>query len=214
MSHDVVDWVAVRLVEKEKLEVVGRTAEGFLIVRSQNDYEFVVAVLGVRNVIRLPDVAPLFAGATTPQFVVNVPSATLWAGAAIDHIHQAPAAFGTLGDVSRAASTDDAPSYRDKNMSFFINAMRQHSNVSRVSYVFDRVLKADRKAGASLSVAVVDAYNLSAEDVRHAKERFGDFDIVVKSSSHGSITHQADEAAQTMGVEALTFGGLMRRLAK
>lgn len=214
MNSNVVDWVADKLAEKEKLEIVQRTPDGLLIVRAHDDYEFSVAVLGVRNVIRQGDVAALFEGGVKPEFLVNVPSSTLWSGCAIDFIHQAPAAFGTLGDVSRAASTGDAPSYRDKNMGFFINAMRQHSNVSSVSYVFDRVFKAERKAGRSLTVAVVDAYNLSAEDVRNARDRLGDFDIVVKSSSHGSITHQADEVAQSMNIEALTFGELMRRLAR
>jgi hypothetical protein len=214
MSNNVVDWVAEKLEEKEKLEIVRRTPESILIVRAQDDYEFAIGVLGVKGVIRVSDVTPLFEGVTKPQMVVNVPSATLWSGATIDFVHQAPAAFGTLGDVSRAASTGDAPSYRDKNMGFFMNAMRQHSNVSAVSYVFDRVFRADRKSGFSLTVAVVDAYNLSAEDVRNAKDRYGDFDIVVKSSSHGSITHQAEEAAESMKVEVSTFAGLMRRLAK
>lgn len=214
MSNNVVDWAAGKLVEREKLEILDRTADGILIVKGHAGFEFPVAVIGAREAVRLSDVEPLFQGPTRPQLVVNVPSATLWTGAAINFVHAAPASFGTLGDVSRAAATDDVPSYRDKNMGFFINAMKQHSNVVRVSYVFDRVFRADRKAGQSLTVAVVDAYNLSAEDVRHAKERFGDFNVVVKSSSHGSITHQADEAAQSMGVEALTFGGLMRRLAK
>ena len=99
-------------------------------------------------------------------------------------------------------------------MGFFIKAMRQHKNVSSVSYVYDRVFKADRKHGSSLTVAVIDAYNMSAEDVRNAKDQFGHFDIVVKSSSHGSITHQADAAAKSVNAEALTFGELMRRLAK
>ena len=173
-----------------------------------------MAVLGVQDVIRLSDVAPLFSGSTRPEFVVNVPSKSLWNGSAIHHIHAASAAFGTLGDVSRAASTGDAGSYRDENMGFFIKAMRQHKNVSSVSYVYDRVFKADRKHGSSLTVAVIDAYNMSAEDVRNAKDQFGHFDIVVKSSSHGSITHQADAAAKSVNAEALTFGELMRRLAK
>jgi hypothetical protein len=55
---------------------------------------------------------------------------------------------------------------------------------------------------------------MSAEDVRNAKDRFGHFDAIVKSSSHGSITLQADAAAESMGAEALTFRDLMRRLAK
>lgn len=66
----------------------------------------------------------------------------------------------------------------------------------------------------TLTVAVVDAYNLSAEDIRNAKDHLGEFDIIVKSTSYGSITLQAEEAAQTMNAEALTFGHLMKRLAK
>lgn len=212
MSKKVTDWVAEKLETNEKLEIVGRTPEDFLIVQSKDGYTFLSAVLGVQNVITLSDVEELFAGANKPQFVVNVPSKTLWSGDAIRHVHAASAAFGSLGDVSRAASTGDAGSYRDKNMGFFINAMKQHSNVSGVSYVYDKVFMADRANGTSLTVAVIEAYNMSAEDVRNAKARFGHFDVVVKSSSHGSITNQAEAAAKSMGAEALTFGDLMRRL--
>lgn len=216
MSKNVTDWVAEKLVasESEGLQIVERTPEDFLVVRSKDDYTFPVAILGVQNVIELLDVEPLFAGVTKPQFVMNVPSKTLWSGNAIRRIHAASAAFGTLGDISRAASAGDAGSYRDKNMGFFINAMKQHSNVSSVSYVYDRVFRADRNIGSSLTVAVIDAYNMSAEDVRNAKDRFGHFDVVVKSSSHGSITNQADAAAKSMSAEALTFGELMQCLAK
>lgn len=212
MSNNATNWVADKLATTEGLAIVDRTPEDFLVVRSNDGYTFFVAVLGVKNVIELSDVEPLFSGATKPQFVVNVPSKSLWSGAAIHRVHAASAAFGTLGDVSRAACTDDAGSYREKNMSFFINAMKQHSNVSSVSYVYETVFKADRKIGASLIVAVIDAYNMSAEDVRNAKVRFGHFDVVVKSSSHGSITNQAEAAASSIGAQALTFGELMRRL--
>lgn len=213
MSNNATNWVADKLATTGGLAIAGRTPDDFLIVKSNDGYTFLVAVLGVKNVIELSDVAHLFAGTTKPQFVVNVPSKTLWSGAAIHHIHAAFAAFGTLGDVSRAADTDDVGSYRERNMGFFINAMRQHSNVSSVSYVYETVFKADRKSGGSLIVAVIDAYNMSAEDVRNAKDRFGHFDVVVKSSSYGSITNQAEAAAMSMGAQALTFGGLMQRLA-
>jgi hypothetical protein len=214
MSRNASDWVAEKLVATEGLQVVQRTPEGFLVAQSKGRYSFPVAVLGVQDVIEQSDVEPLFAGPTVPMFVVNVPSKTLWSGNAIRRIHAASAAFGTLSDIARAADTEDAGSYRDKNMGFFINAMRQHGNVSGVSYVYERVFRADRKIGSSLTVAVIDAYNMSAEDVRNARDRFGHFDIVVKSSSHGSITHQADAAAKSIGADALTFGQLMGWLAK
>jgi len=92
--------------------------------------------------------------------------------------------------------------------------MRQHSNVTCVSYVYNSVFKIDRVSGESLTVAVIDAYNMSAEDVRNARTRVGEFDIVVKNTSYGSITQQAEAAAASMGAQALTFKELMRRLAR
>ena len=214
MSSNVTDWVAEKLVTNDKLEIVSRMGANLLAIKARDDYEFLVAVLGVKGVVELSDVTPLFVAADKPQLVVNVPSKALWSGAAIQHIHANHAAFGTFGDVSRAAYIEDAGSYRDKNMGFFVKAITQHSNVSGFSYIYESVFKAERKIGASLVVAVIDAYNMSAEDVRDAKTRFGHFDIVVKSSSHGSITHQAETAAKSMAAEALTFREMMRRLAK
>lgn len=213
MSTNVTDWVVDKLATPGGLVIVERTPENFLVVRSRNDYMFVVAVLGVQDVIGLSAVEPLFNGTTKPQLVVNIPSKSLWSGAAIDRIHAESAAFGAFGDISRAAGTGRAGFYREKNMEFFINAMKQHSNVSNVSYVYETVSKADRKIGASLIVAVIEAYNMSAEDVRNAKARFGHFDVVVKSSSYGSITDQAQAAAKSIGAQALTFRQLMGRLA-
>lgn len=214
MSKSATDWVAAKLSASEGPEVVGRTPENWLIVKSDQNSTFLVAVLGVQSVIELTDVEPLFSSASKPQLVVNVPSKAPWSGAAIDRIHSAAAAFGTLGDISRAASAENAGAYRDKNLGFFINAMKQHSNVSSVSYVYERVFLAKRKVGSSLIVAVVDAYNMGAEDVRNTMERFGRFDIAVKASSYGAVTQQAHAAARSMGAEALMFGELMQRLAK
>lgn len=211
---NVTTWVADKLAANQHgVMVVGRTPEDLLVVGT-NDYTFSVAVLGVQDIVQVSHVQPLFVGGNKPQLVINVPSKTLWSGAAIDFLHSVPAAFGTMGDIERAAQTKAAELFRDKNMGFFIRAMEQHNSVSAVSYVYDSVFRVDRWDGASVTVAVVGAYNLSAEDVRNAKTRVGHFDVVVKASSHGSITHQASAAAVSMGAEALTFGELMARLGK
>jgi hypothetical protein len=212
MNGNLTDWVAGKLTAEHRLEIVGRTAQDFLLVKSDKGFEFAAAVLGLKATIRASDVVHLFSGPKKPRLVINVPSKTLWSGGAIEQIHAEDAAFGKLGDVARAASLDDPGSFRNKNIGFFINAMEQHRNVSSVSYVYDSVLNVDRILGASLTVAVIEAYNMSAEDVRDARARFGFFDVVVKSSSYGSVTDEAVAAAQTMGAKALTFGELMGRL--
>lgn len=214
MSGDTTGWVAGKLAERKDVEVVARTSEGLLVVRSRKGYTFAVAVLNVPSgkVIGRADVDPLFSGNTQPQLVVNVPSKTLWSGAAIDRVHAASASFGTLGDVARAAATGDAGSFRDDGMGFFIQGIEQHSNVEGISYVYDSVIRAERKRGDSVTVAVVDTYNMSAEDVRNTRARVGHFDVIVKASSYGSISAPAQAAAMDMGALALRFRDLMKRL--
>jgi hypothetical protein len=209
------DWVVEKLDEyKDRLSILDRTPDDLLVVRAKDGYSFSVAILGVQNIVNVSHVRPLFTVAGKPQLVVNVPSKTPWSGAAIDFVHSVPAAFGRMGDIARAAETRAAELFRDKNMAFFINALEQHRNVSRVSYVYDSVLQVDRIIGASVAVAVIDTYNMSAEDVRNARNNVGHFDVVVKSTSYGSITEQAVAAAESMGAHVVKFAGLMKLLVR
>jgi len=211
--NDATRWVKNKIRETQNgISVSGQTPNGLLILQDSTSYSFRLAVLGISDVIRLPHVQPLFGEEDEPDMVINVPSKTIWSGDAIRFIHKSGASFGTFGDIERAAAGEIASSFRNKDMSFFIRAINQHQNVEECSYVYDCVFKATRRRGAPLTIAVVAAYNLSAEHVRTARTRFGHFDVIVKSSSHGSITSQASTAANSMGAEALTFGNLMKRL--
>lgn len=214
MSDDVTGWVAGKIAATGEFEAIELTPEGFLSITSNRAGNFLLAVLGVKGVVERSHVEPIFAGKVKPEFVVNVPSKTKWGGSAIHRIHSENAAFGTLGEVSKAASSKSVGWYRNKGMEFFINAMIQHNNVRDVTYVYENVFFVGRKVGEPLTVAVIEAYNMSAEDVRNARAQLGAFDIVVKSSSYGSVTTNASEAARSMGAEALTFKELMVRLAK
>lgn len=210
----ITDWVAERIDSNHGVSVVERTAEDFLILKADGRPPFPAAVIGVKDVIRREDVAPVLSLETKPQFVVNVPSRTLWSGAAIRMIHATPAAFGTLGELLKAANAGNVPQYRNKTWDFFERAIRQHSRVCDVSRVYGEVFEAQRLTGGSVTIALVDAYHMSAEDVRNARDRFGEFDVAVKISSYGSITDEAEEAARSIGAEAVTLKGLMRKLAQ
>lgn len=214
MSGSIVDWAASKIDPTDGLSVIGRTSEDFLMMEYRGGPHFPVAVIGVREVILVHHVQPLFSYVTKPQIVVNIPSKTLWSGEVISLIHDAPAAFGTLGDIRRAASTGDVPSFRNKNWDFFERGIRQHSKVREVSRIFDEVFDAKLKNGTTPRIALVDGYHVSAEDIRNARDRFGRFDIAVKKTSYGSITDAADTAAESMGAIAVTFKGLLQSLAK
>uniref|UniRef100_UPI000B31C807 hypothetical protein n=1 Tax=Aureimonas sp. AU4 TaxID=1638163 RepID=UPI000B31C807 len=83
-----------------------------------------------------------------------------------------------------------------------------------VSRPYESVFVARRRIGNDLTIALIDAYNLSAEDVRNTRKKIGAFDIALKMSSYGKVTDAARDAAESMGAEAMMFGNLMQRLAK
>ncbi len=208
------DWLAKRINDFGGLDLVERLDGDLLLVRGEAAGEFPIAVTGVSDVVLTNHISPVLEGATKPQFIVNVPSKAIWSGPAIGLVHSTPAAYGTLSELAKAARTEDVPAYRNKERAFFERAIMQHDNVRSVTPVYDHVFGVTRRRGDALTVVLVDAYNMSAEDVRHACTLYGRFDIAVKMSSYGAVTAAAIEAAKATGAEALTFRQLMGRLAR
>lgn len=209
-----IEWVINKISEGADLVLLDRPAADLILVRATGNRNGTVlaGVIGVRAEITATHVQPLFASGSPPAFIVNIPTATPWRGDAIHLIHSSDAAFGSLGDLARAAQLEYPGSYRERETDFFYTAIRDHTNVSGITMTYDKVFRVERHRGDPLTIAMVNAYNVSAEDVRNARARYGDFDIAVKVNGHGSVTTAAEQAAATFGAQALTFGEMMSRL--
>lgn len=209
-----IDWVVNKINEGTDLVLLDHSAAEIIEVRATGSQcaAVLVGVIGIREVITAAHVQPFFSGNTPPAFILNIPSATPWRGDAIHIIHSSGAAYGSLGDLARAARLEFAGSYRERETNFFYTAIRDHTNVSDIVMTYDKVFRVERYRGEALTIAMIDAYNVSAEDVRNTRARYGDFDIAVKVSGHGAVTTAAEQAAATFGAQALTFGEMMSRL--
>lgn len=208
-------WIATKLQDEDEFRLAESTGAGFLKLARVDGEEFVAVATGAKSIVTREDVAPIFAAGQAPEFVVNVPSKAIWSGAAIDLIHRSGAAFGTFGELIKASQRTPPSDYRNKDYAFFEQAFSQHSAVSTVTRVFDRVFKLDRHRGFSeIVVALIDAYDMTAEDIRTARSLYGDFTAALKMSNYGSITSSAREAGNTMGVSGYKFGEFMSRLNK
>lgn len=215
-SESVAAWIAGKLKGDRAFLKVETTGSGFLSLERKDGATFEAVAIGVDDVVKRAHVEPLFADdERCPEFVVNVPSKAIWEGGAIAVVHDAPAAFGTLGDLIRASRDEPVYAYRNKQDEFFERAFRQHSAVRRVTRLYDRLYHLERRSDRpDMTVVLVDAYDMSAEDIRHARDLYGKFDAALKMTSYGSVTTAAREAAESMGAEAFKFGELMGRLNK
>ncbi len=215
-SESVAQWIASKLETDEQLGAVRSIGSGFLEISRKDFAPFTAVAIGVQDIVTHDHVTPLLRSeGIQPDFVVNVPSKAIWTGAAIEVVHDAPAAFGTFGELTRASREEAVSEYRNKNYSFFERVFRQHSAVYDVTRLYDRVYQLHRhRRMPAVTVVLVDAYDMSAEDIRNVRDLYGQFDAAVKMTSYGSITTAAKDAARSMGAEAFKLKELMGRLNK
>lgn len=173
---------------------------------------FTAGVLS-KNRVSLADVRPLIGAGVS--FVTNVPKVGLWLGEAIEACEQSRVAWGRLGALMSACAYDDEPSqYEDREVYFPVRAIRQHNRVVTFKYVYDKLFEVTLDNNNCLLVAVLQAYDLTADELRNAFEKFGEFNIALKNNPNGRITSDAREAAQGMGVHVLFIGELLRYMGK
>lgn len=213
MTADSTSWVLEKLSTSSSFSSVTKVDDDLLQVQVKDGPAFVVGVVSEPKCVTKIHVEPLFAKSKKPSFITNIPSSAIWGGGAIDFIHAAPAAFGRVGEISKAAKAEPVSTYREKNLSFYERCFEQHSRVAKVSRVFDRVFLLERTGALKpLTVALVEAYDMSAEDVRNARTVYGKFDIALKMSHYGSVTTAAQTAAESMGAEAFKLSDFLGRL--
>ena len=210
----VADWIASKLEDDKQFSAVDSIGLGFLEITRKGHDPFTAVAIGVKDVVLLDHVVPLFeVNGRQPEFVVNVPSKAIWSGQAIDFVHDAPAAFGRFGELAKAAREEPVTAYRNKEYAFFERAFRQHSAVGDVSRLYDKSFLLHRVRGLpDVTVVLVEAYDVSAEDIRNARDLYGRFDAAVKTTSYGSITTAAKQAAASIGAEVFKFRDLLGRL--
>ena len=214
MSDNLAEWVADKLAGDPNLYQIDQISEDRLRIGRKTADTFTVGLLGLRGLVTEEAIRFFITPSEPLQFVCNVPAQGIWSGAAIDLVHQMPAAFGGMGDLKRASREPDVATYRFKGFQFVEDGLRQHSAVRSVTRVFDRVFLAERYRGPAMTVVLVDAYEMSAEDIRLARTKYGPFDLALKTTSYGGIASPAHDAAQSMNAEAVMWGGLMGRLNK
>ncbi|KIC35924.1 hypothetical protein [Leisingera sp. ANG-M7] len=148
-------------------------------------------------------------------FICKVPKAGFWDGAAIDICEANGVAWGRLGALMSACSYDDDPStHEDREVYFTARALRQHSRVSGFRFITDKLIELRLDNGKSIIVAVVQAYDITADELRSAWDRHGGFQIALKNNPNGGITQDAYGAAEALGVRVLWLRELMKFLGK
>src|SRR5690606_36426847 len=115
--------------------------------------------------------------------------AAIWHGCAIDYLHRHHVGWGGLGEIFSALHTIDYGAIQKREYEFVEHGLLKHTRVARLERLYDRVFKVHRTGVLKpLVVALINSYELSADEVRNAVKNYGKFDLILKTNPNGSPT--------------------------
>jgi hypothetical protein len=204
-------WVAEKIAKMKEVEDIKLTDPHTLKVVRKTYDPFVAGVVSVEKVTRSV-IRPVLATSRTIEIVANVPAESFWTGAAIELAREHGSAFGGLRDLMSAVGKENVRSYIRREYEFVERGLRQHSKVSGLDRKYDRVYLVHRDGLPSLRFVMLDAYELTGDHIRSARDRYGHFDAVLLNNPNGRATSSAEDVADSMGVGVFKWGNFLSRL--
>jgi hypothetical protein len=147
------------------------------------------------------------------DFICNIPREAVWSGEAITAAERQGKAWGGVSDLySAAGGRDPVRDFVRSEFKFIERIFNQHSAVSRVERMNDRVYRLHRGTMPIVDVALINEYDLVADHVRTAWDRYGPFTDILANNPNCRYTDDATDAAKSLGVKLLPLKMFMGRL--
>ena len=111
-----------------------------------------------------------------------------WTGGALNLAHDYNIATGAYGDLLRVIDVEDVRTFQPKETEFVERGLRQHDRISSFERVHDRLYCISRNSLPDVTVAMLNEYELTADHLRTARDRYGKFSIAVITNPNGRAT--------------------------
>jgi hypothetical protein len=148
------------------------------------------------------------------EFIANISRESYWTGQAIEYAAEHSIAFGGLGDLFSAVNFREPYLYVNKEFEFVERSLLQHTKVTTIDRIHDRKYVVNRQSLKSITVVLLNEYELTADRVRTARSRYGPFEAIVVTNPNARPTSLAIEAAASMDVRIYKWGQFLSRLNK
>lgn len=204
-------WVAEKIAQMSSVELAEVIGAHSLRINRKQFAPFVAGVVSV-SVVTPQIVEPVLDAEPAIEILVNVPKESMWTGAAIAAAGARTVAFGGVRDLMSAVSDEDVRRYIRAEYAFVERGLRQHGQVSRLEREADRVYVVHRHTLPPVRFVMLNEYELTADHVRTARDRYGAFDAVLLNNPNGSPTTSALDAAKSMKVRIFKWGQFLGRL--
>lgn len=146
------------------------------------------------------------------EFAMNINKDALYDGSAIQFSQSSPIGLGGLGDLYVAAGEREFRNYLPKETRFILRGLRQHTAVSSITRMNNRLYRVERLSRDPVIVLALNDYDLTADSVRDGIDRFGSCDVILSSNPNCRPSEESLTAAQHCGVRVLKWGQLLGAL--
>lgn len=205
------EWVAQRLKEHGEVQEIELLAPQVLNIVRKKDQPFLAATIASPRVER-STLEELLNSSFEIEFIANIPAESFWTGEAIAFASSHSVAFGGMGDLLSAISLPNVRLYERREFAFVERGLRQHTKVSGLERVHDRKYVVKRRNLRDVHVVLLNEYELTADHVRTAHDRYGPFAAVLITNPNGRATSSAKQAAESIGARIFKWGEFLGQL--
>lgn len=205
-------WCREKLIIEENIDNIELISPNMLRVEHSEHGVFHIATMSL-NKIEAKDLQDLINGQSV-DFVLNVSSEPYLTTDAIELAEKLRFGIGGLGDSMRALRNGELSQYLNPEVNFVYQGLKQHSRVSSVKRLDNRRFHIERFGLDPVVIISLNEYELTAESIRNAIDKFPSFNAVLKSNPNGDIGDSAYTAAQHAAVAIFRWGELLGALNK
>lgn len=146
------------------------------------------------------------------EFLVNIKKDAVIAGSALYLAEVRGIGIGGIGDLYSAVGHRDLRGYVASEVAFILRGLQQHTRVSSVERINNKIYSVSRRSLAPISVLALHDYDMTADALRSGLEKYGNCDVVLAANPNSRISSGCYDAAKNSGVHVLKWGELLGAL--
>jgi hypothetical protein len=207
------EWAIERIQNAYDVTQVDLLEPQILRITRKDKAPFTTATIASPRV-EVGAIEPFLNSPHNVDFIANIPRESFWTGGAIQLASDFDVAWGGFGDLLSSFSLPEVRQFVKKEFGFVLRGLSQHSKVLDITRVHDRLLLLHRESLTDVYVVLLNEYELTADHVRTARERYGPFTDILITNPNGRPTTAALQAAESMGASVYKWGEFLGRLNK
>ncbi|MFI2486829.1 hypothetical protein ACH47X_07965 [Promicromonospora kroppenstedtii] len=169
------------------------------------------------GVLTTPDVTATLAAELADEigpfdFMMNTPKTGRFMGDAISYCEERGVGWGGVGDAMRALRYQNPGDYVNRELDFILRGLSQHHQVLATRLLDDRRVFVDRRGLKPLVLYIGSEYQPTADSVRSAIGRYGEFDVYAATNPNSDPTSEAIEVGDRAGIPVIKWGAVLSML--